>query len=139
MSKLSSFSYKGSITNISAEFKTVWTEINDLNFELKDIILLTLLNNLSSEWNQYRTILNEKAGKDNAITFDDTVKGLINYEQGIENEVSAYGQGLYLSLIITTLAPAVDLRVTRNLLANTAIRTVVSLSQRDRRTWRQLM
>ena len=52
LSKLSSISYKGSITNMSAEFKTVWTEMNDLNVELKDVILLTLLNNLGPEWNR---------------------------------------------------------------------------------------
>ena len=90
LSKLSSISYKGSITNTSAEFKTVWTEITDLNVEVKDVILLTLLNSLGPEWNQYCTVLNEKARKDNSITFDDTVKGLIDYEQGMKNEVSAY-------------------------------------------------
>ena len=90
LSKLSSISYKGSITNTSAEFKTVWTEMTDLNVELKDVILLTFLNNLGPEWSQYRTILNEKARKDDSITFDDTVKGLIGHEQGMKNEVSAH-------------------------------------------------
>ena len=80
LSKLSSISYKGSMTNTSAEFKTVWTEITDLNVEVKDVILLTLLNSLGPEWNQYRTVLNEKARKDDSITFDDTVKGLIDHE-----------------------------------------------------------
>ncbi|KAK3176793.1 hypothetical protein OEA41_008118 [Lepraria neglecta] len=90
LSKLSSISYKGSITNMSTEFKTVWTEMTDLNVELKDVILLTLLNNLGPEWNQYRTVLKKKARKDNSITFDDAVKGLIYHEQGMKNEVSAH-------------------------------------------------
>ena len=55
LSKLSSISYKGSITNMSAEFKTVWTEMTDLNVELKDVILLTLLNNLGPGWNRIKS------------------------------------------------------------------------------------
>jgi len=79
--------YSGSkgISDIFIKIKAIIIKIKDLNITIEEVVLLTLINNLRLNWNQYRIIFQNRASLTN-LKYEDIIKSLKNQEQIIKKD-----------------------------------------------------